>query len=225
MKYSSLLFLSLFTTFSTVSTAAYAGVVIGGTRLIYDGAQKESTISVTNPDKSPYLIQSWVEQENSTQKAPFIVTPPLFRLDGDSQNVLRVIRTGNKLSEQKESLYWLNIKAIPSAPKGENTLQIAIKTRIKLIYRPASLKNGNPEKVANTLQFKKSGKSLVVVNPTPYYMNFQYLNVNGKELKEVTYISPQSVQRYDISGQTPKTITWKIINDYGSSGKEYSFTF
>ncbi len=46
-----------------------AGVIIGGTRVVYDGNKKESSVSVTNPDSSPYLIQSWVESQNgSTEK-------------------------------------------------------------------------------------------------------------------------------------------------------------
>lgn len=40
---------------------AQAGVVIGGTRVIFDGNKKEASISVNNPDNIPYLIQSWIE--------------------------------------------------------------------------------------------------------------------------------------------------------------------
>ena len=37
-------------------TTANAGVIIGGTRLIFDGAKKEASISINNPDSTPYLI-------------------------------------------------------------------------------------------------------------------------------------------------------------------------
>lgn len=40
---------------------AQAGVVIGGTRVIFDGNKKEASISINNPDNTPYLIQSWIE--------------------------------------------------------------------------------------------------------------------------------------------------------------------
>lgn len=132
-------------------SAANAGVIIGGTRVVYDGNKKEASIDVNNPDKTPYLIQSWVETLNGgAEKAPFIITPPLYRLDGGQQNIERVVVTGN-LPQDKESLYWLNIKAIPSAPKKDNTLQIAIKTRIKLIYRPAGLKSQQPQELSHQL--------------------------------------------------------------------------
>jgi P pilus assembly chaperone PapD len=49
-----------------ISTAAISGVEIGGTRLIYNGSGSQAAISVSNPDNTPYLIQSWVSNnENS----------------------------------------------------------------------------------------------------------------------------------------------------------------
>lgn len=62
----------------------------------------------------------------------------------------------------------MNIKTIPATEKLDNvnTLQIAIKTRIKLIYRPASLTE-MPEKFASKLSWKRSDQQLTVSNPTP----------------------------------------------------------
>ncbi len=39
---------------------ANASVILGGTRVIYEGNKKEASISVRNDDKTPYLVQSWV---------------------------------------------------------------------------------------------------------------------------------------------------------------------
>ncbi|MDU1084752.1 MAG: molecular chaperone, partial [Leclercia adecarboxylata] len=133
-----------------ITTAAHAGVIIEGTRLIYQGDKKEASLGLSNPDNLDYLVQSWVESADSARnKAPFLITPPLFRLDGKQDNILRVVRTGGTLPTDRESLYWLNIKSIPSTSREEssNTLQIAIKTRIKLIYRPSGI-NGKPDEVA-----------------------------------------------------------------------------
>jgi P pilus assembly chaperone PapD len=204
---------------------AYAGVIVGGTRLIYDGGKKESSLSVNNPDKVPYLIQTWVETTaGGAEKAPFIVTPPLFRLDGGQQNVLRVVRAGGNLPSDKESLYWMNIKSIPSAAKDENknTLQIAVKTRIKLIFRPQGLK-GLPEELTEKLTWKRNGNRLQVTNPTPFYMNFQQIKIAGTEVKEVTYVAPMSSASFALpAGVSSGAISWKIISDYGGVGKEHS---
>jgi P pilus assembly chaperone PapD len=209
------------------ATAAQAGVVVGGTRLIYDGAKKESSLSVSNPDNVPYLIQSWVETTGGgAEKAPFIVTPPLFRLDGGQQNVLRVVRAGGDLPSDKESLYWMNIKSIPSAQKetNQNTLQIAVKTRIKLIYRPQGLK-GTPEEVTGKLSWQRSGNSLQVTNPTPFYMNFQEVKVAGKEVKEATYVAPGGTASFALpAGVSGGSVSWKLISDYGGIGPVHTGT-
>ena len=109
-------------------TSVSAGVIIGGTRIIFDGTKKEASIGITNPDNVPYLIQSWIDvQDEQSGKAPFIITPPLYRLDGGQKNLERIVMTGS-LPQGQESLFWLNIKAIPSASKQMNSLQIAVKT-------------------------------------------------------------------------------------------------
>ncbi|HHQ6576281.1 TPA: fimbrial biogenesis chaperone [Serratia fonticola] len=204
---------------------AQAGVVVGGTRLIYDGDKKESSLSVNNPDKTPYLIQSWIETTaGGAEKAPFMVTPPLFRLDGGQENVLRVVRAGGNLPSDKESLYWMNIKSIPSVTKdsNQNTLQIAVKTRIKLIYRPEGLK-GVPEEQTEKLTWQRKGNSVQVTNPTPFYMNFQQVKVGGQELKEVTYVAPMGTTTFALpAGASGGSVSWKIISDYGGIGNEHT---
>lgn len=216
------LLLPLWMSADAVQAAGAGGVTLGGTRLVYDGSKKEESINISNSDDGPFLIQSWAETQNGgTEKAPFIVTPPLFRLDGNQQNALRVVRTGGNLPEDRETLFWLNVKSIPSSIKNENvnTLQIAIKTRIKLIYRPKTIKT-TPEEAAKTLAWSQSGSRLTVSNPTPFYMNFQQIKVGSRELKEVTWVAPMSSASFDTAGATG-AVTWKIINDYGGTSTEY----
>ena len=199
-----------------VGAAAHAGVVTGGTRLIYPGGKKESSLSVTNNDATPYLIQSWVESNKGG--APFLLTPPLFRLEGEQQTRLRVIYSGG-LPENKESMFWMNIKAIPSsqAKAGANTLQIAIKTRIKLIYRPKSVQ-GTPEMVTEQLRWTRSGNTLQVMNPTAFYMNFAEVKVGGAEVKEANWVGPGETARFQLPGVSAGALQWKLINDYGGTG-------
>ena len=52
------------TILTLMQASAIAGVIIGGTRIIFDGAKKESSISVNNPDTTPYLIQSWIDERD-----------------------------------------------------------------------------------------------------------------------------------------------------------------
>lgn len=201
---------------------AYAGVVIGGTRLIYDGSKKEASLTVSNPDNTPYLIQSWVDPEVKGGKSPFLITPPLFRLDANSDNMLRVIMTGKGLPQDKESLFWMNIKAIPSTKKegSQNTLQLAINTRMKLIYRPESL-NKTSEWATKKLQWQVKGRQLLVNNPTPYYMNFNEVSVNGVDIKDASFVAPNAQAKFNIEDKVDSSgeIVWKLINDYGGIGE------
>ncbi|KLW91636.1 chaperone LpfB [Enterobacter sp. BIDMC92] len=200
-------------------TTANAGVIIGGTRLIFDGAKKEASISINNPDSTPYLIQSWIDmQEGNSGKAPFIITPPLYRLDGGQKNIERIVMTG-ALPQERESLFWLNIKAIPSASKQTNSLQIAVKTRIKLIYRPEGLRASTPEEQASKLTWQRTGNNLEVKNPTQYVINFNEITLAGKKLDDVTYVLPGASARFALPNEARgNSLTFKIINDYGSPG-------
>ncbi|WP_337262969.1 MULTISPECIES: fimbrial biogenesis chaperone [unclassified Serratia (in: enterobacteria)] len=206
--------------------AAPGGVTVGGTRLVYQGGKKEASLSITNSDTNPYLIQSWVSTlGDGAEKAPFIITPPLFRLEGNKQNLLRIVRTGGNLPDDRESLYWLNIKSIPAGAKHDlaNTLQIAVKTSIKLIYRPQGVK-GVPEEVAAKLTWSQNGNRLTVNNPTPFYMNFNQVKVGGRELKEATFVAPMSSASFAVPAGAVGQVTWKIISDYGGVGAEHSST-
>lgn len=202
------------------SSCVNAGIVVSGTRVIFNGAKKEAAINVSNPDQIPYLIQSWIEPPTgSTEKAPFIITPPLFRLDKGQQNTVRIVRKGS-MPEDKESLYWIDIKGIPSAPRRENTLQIAVKTRFKLIYRPASLVDVSLEDQAGKLVWQKMGSHIQVKNPTPYVINFNVITVNGKEVDDVSYVLPGTTATFALPANAANgDVTFKIINDYGGIGE------
>lgn len=75
------------------------------------------------------LIQSWVDDLADNNKSPFIVTPPLFRLDAGDSNDLRVLLTSPQLPSDRESLFTLNIKVIPAntAPAGETFCNLLLR--------------------------------------------------------------------------------------------------
>jgi len=125
------------------ASSAQAGVVLGGTRVIYPADQAEVQISLKNKDNDErYLVQSWVSNVDDS-KAPFVITPPIYKLEEGRQTLLHVVYTGNgsALPQDRESLFLVNVKsvsAIPESLKNKNTLQFAIKTRVKLFWRPGN---------------------------------------------------------------------------------------
>lgn len=195
---------------------AQASVTLGGTRLIYDASKREATIPVTNGQQAvPHLIQSWVEVDgNATEKAPFIITPPLFRLDAGRENTLRVVFTGaNKLPEDRESVYWLNVKSIPAVEKSEqNLLLIAVKSKIKLFYRPAALNTAAAADAWKKLSFSHNGGQLTIKNPTPYYISLFSLKTGSQPVKHPPMIPPFGHVSVNSAGGT---VSWQAINDFG----------
>ncbi|MBI6333306.1 molecular chaperone, partial [Proteus mirabilis] len=189
-----------------------------GTRVIYNEGNKNVSINVKNPDKMPYLIQSWIDDFEEKKQSKFTITPPLFRLNPDKENTLRIFLTEEGLPSDQESLFWLNIKTIPATEKTENSLQIAFKTQMKLIYRPKSLKDVNFEEEQKKLSWSKERGKVIVYNPTPYFMNFQTIKFNGKLVDDVSYARPFSTKSFDINDNNEHgLISWELINDYGAN--------
>ena len=62
MRFIRTLWLAVIVMLLALSTAT-AGVIIGGTRIIFDGAKKEASVSINNPDNTPYLIQSCLRHQ------------------------------------------------------------------------------------------------------------------------------------------------------------------
>ncbi|MEI9763234.1 molecular chaperone [Enterobacter kobei] len=138
----------------------------------------------------------------------------MFRLDGGHENTLRVIYTGEtSLPENRESVFWLNVKSIPSMTRSdENRLLIAVKTRMKLFYRPAALASENAGEAWTRLTFEPRGERLVINNPTPFYVSLYSLTVGNKTIAPPPMISPLSSVTVAGSG---KQVAWKAINDFG----------
>lgn len=206
--------------------AVQANIVVGGTRLIFDGNKKETSISVENKEDKANLVQSWLTpvDKDSPSKEAFIITPPLFRLDAGQKNVLRIVRSGLTIPENKESMYWLNIKGIPSTEEDDkNVLQIAINTRIKLIYRPATLTKIVPEDVADKIQWYREDDKLQIKNSSPYYMNFSEIRIGAHVLDKIVFVPPFSSESVQLpKGIKDNVVSWKIINDYGRVGESHT---
>nr|VUD26517.1 fimbrial assembly chaperone [Salmonella sp. NCTC 7297] len=64
------------------SHVAHASIVVGGTRLVFDGNNDESSINVENKDSKANLVQSWlsVADPQVTNKQAFIITRLFFAL-------------------------------------------------------------------------------------------------------------------------------------------------
>lgn len=205
------------------SYISHASVTLSNTRVVYDADKKESNINVRNNTATPFLVQSWV-QGNDLQatKAPFIVTPPLFRMDAGKANALRIIYTGTTLPQDRESLFWLNVKSIPSSSREDiNKLQIAVNTRVKLFYRPTNLAD-EPADIGKNVRWSIENNELIVRNNSSYYISFAEVTINNKKWSEFDMLEPKSSKAFTLNNSPLKnnaTVHWKYINDYGGNSQ------
>ncbi|MDC9592654.1 fimbrial biogenesis chaperone [Xenorhabdus sp. IM139775] len=205
-----------------LTTPAHAGIALSSTRVIYEASQREVAVSVINDSKEEvYLIQSWADMytptaEPSGDKTPFLVTPPLFRLDREQENRLRIILTDDTLPRDRESVFWLNVKAIPALKKeATNRLLVSLKNRIKLFYRPEGLTAQLAATAYQQLIFSRQAGQLVVQNPTPFYVSFYDIKHGNNVIPEAGMVAPFSRRQWPLPVDSGHTITWRAINDYG----------
>ncbi len=201
-----------------LSAQAFAGVGLDATRVVYPAGQKETSLGVRSLKESDsFLIQSWVENAEGTKVNSFVITPPLFMMQGKKENTLRIVdNTNGVLPTDRESLFWLNVKAIPSMNKNQeqqNTLQFAITSRIKMFYRPNNIKMA-PEDAPNKLTFTHQGSAIQVNNPTPYYLTLVSIKANGSSLKD-NMVAPMSSLTL-APAISASSISYKTINDFGA---------
>ncbi|EOC0003159.1 molecular chaperone [Cronobacter turicensis] len=204
----------------SVNNATAGGIVVGGTRIIYEGNKKEAALSIKNNSAaSPFLLQSWVDNGDGKTRGPFMVTPPLFRIEPEEDRELRIAKTGS-LPEDRESLFYLNIRAIPpSSPEAVNTLKLVVKTRIKLFYRPQALVV-DAQTAYQQLKFHLAEGHLLAENPTPFYMVFDSLKVGATRIQSADMLAPFASQRFALpTKETGREVSWRVINDYGGVTK------
>ncbi|MES2251914.1 MAG: molecular chaperone [Pseudomonadota bacterium] len=203
---------------------AGAGITLSGTRVILGEKDREASIPVKNTSTSPYVVQTWIDAGEGQNKTPLLVTPPLSRLDPGMENILRIMRVAGDLPADRESVFWLNVKEIPERSKEENVLQIAVRSRIKLFYRPARLA-GRPEEARTQLQWVVSpgpegrGAVLRVANPSAYHVTFTALDINdGQQKINADMVPPFGEASYPLTAvKTPEAIrvSFTTLNDYG----------
>ena len=219
--------------------AADANVVISNTRVVFPAQQGEVTVRLTNDNPHPALVEAWIDNgdEHSTPdkvNTPFLITPPLFRMEAHRDQSLRIISTASNLPADRESLFWLNVLEIPPKPtsletQGKNLLQFAFRSRLKLFYRPANLK-GDPTTAPGKITWKAvaDGKSfaLAIQNPTAYHITIVKLAVSmgGKQFStdKAGMVDPFGNLRMPIEGlaKAPPAgtvVDYSIINDFGAA--------
>ena len=210
------------------SGASLAGVTLDGTRVVLAAPSKEASILVRNRAPADVMIQSWMDASDGKSDVPFAITPALSRLGAEKQQTLRILYYGQGLPTDRESAFWLNVQEIPQKAKDDNTLQIAVRQRVKLFYRPAGL-SGKVEEAPAQLRWKlvqRDGQTqLQVSNPSAYFVSLASVKVQSgsKNYDAAAEMVPPSTTRYFAIKDLPAGATaagakvhFESINDYGA---------
>ncbi|MCO4157242.1 fimbrial biogenesis chaperone [Citrobacter amalonaticus] len=221
--------LLVMSTGAMVSQPIYASIVMNGTRVIYQGDKNEVTISLKNKNTRPVLIQSWIDTGNSTQtpekiSVPFVLSPPINRVDPDKGQTIRISYTGvPALPADKESVYWLNVLEVPSKDKSSSPsvqkLNVLFRTRIKLFYRPAGLE-GDSNTAPDEMHWRLNGNNVTVQNTSKYNVtifNISYKSAGNTSETEGAMVAPGESQTFPLKNSgNIDGLSFDTINDYGA---------
>lgn len=230
------LLMAAFIMLSPVSAAqaTEGGLRLAQTRVIFNADNKNANAAIKNNSQQVYLIKAAVmntpEGNNpALPAAPFMVTPPMFRLEKESQSTALIVRNGTaQLPADRESVFWLSFLAIPAVSKNGETpdnmtsaqVSVGIRNVIKLFYRPSGL-SPSFERAQEKLTFRREGQRVSVNNPTPYYLTLAALSFNGRDVSLQDHnpmIAPFSSAVFPAEGAVSQA-QWAIITDYGDMGQ------
>ncbi|MFX2611802.1 fimbria/pilus periplasmic chaperone [Enterobacter mori] len=214
--------LTAFVGASTLS-GAQAAVSLDRTRAVFDGGEKSMTMKVSNDNKQlPFLAQAWLEDEQGKKitTGPLVVTPPVQRMEPSAKSMVRVTSTPDisKLPQDRETLFYFNLREIPPKSDKPNSMQIALQTKIKLFYRPEAIKVKNKEVWQEKLVLTPVSGGYRLQNPTPYYIIIAGMGGSEALAKEKTgftavTLAPKSEQTVKAPPSGTPYLTY--INDYG----------
>ncbi|HBE5628265.1 TPA: fimbrial chaperone, partial [Escherichia coli] len=180
------------------------------------------SVTVSNNADKAFGGQVWIENSTQGNGVYMVPQPPFFKVGAGQKQVVRILKTNSNLPEDRESLFFLNVQEIPPKPEakdGSNVLSIAMNTKVKLIYRPQSIKNGRQNAEKQLRLEQRDGKTWLK-NPTPYYFAVVKVTHNGKEVNlsekakmDIARLAPFS--DVPLGNKITGTIKISAVNDWG----------
>jgi len=211
----------------------HANVIIEGTRIIYKEGARDVTVKLTNTnEKKNALVQVWLDDGNSASTpedavSPFIVTPPLAKIPAGRNQSVRITYIGDKMKPDRETVFWFNMLEIPPKSNEPNVLSFAIRTRIKMFFRPTAIQK-TPVTHGDKREWKwkqtDKGLQVEVFNNSPFHLSFfeasLAINQTAVVVSSGGMVAPFEKFVYDVPDHkripAEKTkLTLKAVNDFG----------
>ncbi|WP_036137609.1 fimbrial biogenesis chaperone [Luteibacter sp. 9135] len=222
---------------SLFSPGLDAAVVISGTRIVFPAQQRDVAVRIQNKGEEAALVQAWIDDgdEASTPqsaRSPFVMTPPVFRIDPGQGHTLRIVHAGDTLPTDHEKLYWLNVLEIPPRAEGatdQNLLQFAFRHRLKLFHRPGDLVLPvvrATEKLQWSLVREAGRPAVQVHNASPYVVSFNDVSLLADDAKVGSWslgggmVEPGATTRFALPDTATAghhaRVSYASINDFGA---------
>ncbi|MCS4268445.1 P pilus assembly chaperone PapD [Serratia sp. BIGb0163] len=211
---------------AAAAPVANAAISLDRTRAVYLSDAKSISLNIVNENKElPFLAQSWLENEQHQKvTSPLVVLPPLQRVEASERSVVRITKTpeADRLPQDRESVFYFNLREIPPKSSKTNVMQLALQTQIKLFYRPKAIVAPKGEVWQEKLVFHKNAGGFTVENPTPFYitltgMTRQTQKQGGGALAgfQPVMLKPKSSEPLRLSDTGLSGFVVSYINDYG----------
>ncbi|RQS09805.1 molecular chaperone [Burkholderia sp. Bp9002] len=209
--------------FAAWPTTAAADLAFNGqNRFIMKGSRM--TVPITNQGNAPALAQISLDwgDANRSGSLPFMIDKPLLRLEPGRTGTVEIYYQGDGLPADRESYVLLNVLDVPEAPRNNNVLQIALRHRFKLLYRP-KLKQTTDEAIAElTWELQGQGTPLRADNPSPYYLTLSDIEIIGTDGQscgkpiEHLMLPPFSHHIFDTVTCSADSLRYRLVSDGGN---------
>lgn len=114
------------------------------TQISINNTQKYTAITVKNLDKNKVFIQAellkWdLDKDNKhqyTESNNLIITPPLFSIDGQSEQILRIGQKNINTNNNTEISYRLILSELPDQYNIKNGLKVLLRLSLPVFIKP-----------------------------------------------------------------------------------------
>ncbi|HCT5042076.1 TPA: molecular chaperone, partial [Escherichia coli] len=209
--------------------ASSGGITLDVSRVVFDSQNNSQSFTMKNTSSQMVLLIRATANNyysNDNKDVPFFITPPLNRIEPNSDIQFRINKLDSieRLPKDRESLFAINVLAIP--PKKEKTeVQMALNTKIKLIYRPREINAPlTIEHLQDKLILSKNKSGIRIENPTPYFVtiaNFKFNNLNTNRQPEMIKPFSDTILREN----NINSMSFSIINDFGGNSASRNISF
>lgn len=215
-----------------ISAFSFAdGISANSTRYIYPEGAHDITARINNESATAAFVQYWLDPGDSDALpanlpvTPFELTPPVSRINPGAIQHLRIrLMDKSSMPSDRESLWWLNVLDIPpvsktASPEAKDSIQLAVRSRFKVFYRPAGLSDRNA--ATQQVTFQSGSHSIRVNNNSPYHITITEITLADKKqiLHKSFMLTPKSRSEISVKRAVKRGdhLIVSNINDYGGN--------